>query len=63
MSDYELHHYDKEVLKQTAINLGSIEVPSVSDLEQVRVIINKFCDEGPESPRLTEWCFVDCKLN
>ena len=62
MSDYELHHYDKELLKQTGITLGSIEVPSVSDLEQVRLIINKFCDEGPESPRLTEWCFVDCKF-
>ncbi|EAA06452.5 AGAP000519-PA [Anopheles gambiae str. PEST] len=59
MADYEQHHYDKELLKQSAVNLGSLEVP-VTDLEQVRVLINKYCGEQPDSPKLSpDWCFID----
>lgn len=62
MSDYEQHHYDKELLKQTATTLGAIEVNPTSDLEQIRVLINKLCDEGPDSPKLlSDWCFIDCE--
>lgn len=47
----------------SAINLGSIEVKPTSDLEQVRIIINKLIEESPDIPKFpTEWCFVDCKL-
>jgi diacylglycerol kinase (ATP) len=62
MTDYEQHHYDKDLLKQSATNLGTIEVNPVSDLEQVRVLINKMCEDGPDGPKLADWCFVDCKL-
>lgn len=63
MADYEQHHYDKDLLKQSATNLGSIEVNPISDLEQARTQITKYCDENPEFPKLTsEWCFVDCKI-
>ncbi|XP_021928119.1 eye-specific diacylglycerol kinase [Zootermopsis nevadensis] len=46
MSDYEQHHYDKELLKQAAVPLGVIEVNPVSDLEQVRKLINKLQEEN-----------------
>ncbi|XP_065072837.1 eye-specific diacylglycerol kinase isoform X2 [Ochlerotatus camptorhynchus] len=59
MSDYEQNHYDKDLLKNSAVNLGTLEVP-VTDLEQVRVLINKYCEEQPDSPKLSpEWCFID----
>lgn len=62
MSDYEKNHYDKDLLSQSAVNLGTLDVP-VTDLEQVRVIINKYCEELPDSPRLSsDWCFIDCKF-
>lgn len=62
MPDYEQHHYDKELLKQSAVNLGNIEIEPVSDLEQARNAINKYCDESSNFPKLSqEWCFVDCK--
>lgn len=63
MSDYEQHHYDKEIMKQTATAIGSIEVNPVSDLEAIRVLINKLCDEGSDSPKLSpDWCFIDCEF-
>lgn len=62
MSDYEQHHYDKEIMKQSATALGTIEVNPTSDLEAIRVLINKLCDEGPDSPKLSpDWCFIDCE--
>lgn len=44
--------------------MGTIEVNPISDLEQVRAIINKFIqDQTDSSLRISpEWCFVDCKL-
>lgn len=62
MSDYEQHHYDKDTLKQNATPLGSIEVNPTSDLEAVRVLINKMCDEANDGPKLlADWCFIDCE--
>ncbi|XP_062700197.1 eye-specific diacylglycerol kinase isoform X2 [Aedes albopictus] len=59
MSDYEQHHYDKDLLKNSAVNLGTLDVP-VTDLEQVRVLVNKYCEEQPDSPKLSpDWCFID----
>ncbi|XP_049276791.1 eye-specific diacylglycerol kinase isoform X2 [Anopheles funestus] len=59
MADYEQHHYDKELLRQSAVTLGSLEVP-VTDLEQMRVLINKYCSEQLDSPKLSpDWCFID----
>ncbi|XP_053678775.1 eye-specific diacylglycerol kinase [Anopheles nili] len=59
MADYEQHHYDKDLLRQSAVMLGNLEVP-VTDLEQVRVLINKYCSEQPDSPKLSpDWCFID----
>ncbi|XP_058833302.1 eye-specific diacylglycerol kinase isoform X2 [Topomyia yanbarensis] len=59
MADYEQHHYDKDLLKQSAVNLGTLDVP-VTDLEQARVLINKYCEEQPDSPKLSpDWCFID----
>lgn len=64
MTDYEQHHYDKELLKQSAMHLGSIEVNPIADLEQIRNVITKHCEEASEFPTLSpEWCFVDCKYD
>nr|XP_022904249.1 eye-specific diacylglycerol kinase isoform X2 [Onthophagus taurus] len=57
MSDYEQHHYDKELLTQAAMTIGSLEVDPSSDLEQVRNQINKFLEDQP-CP-IADWCFVD----
>jgi diacylglycerol kinase (ATP) len=63
MSDYEQHHYDKDTLKQNATPIGSIEVNPASDLEAVRVMINKLCEEGHDILKLSaDWCFIDCKI-
>ncbi|KAF4525636.1 hypothetical protein B566_EDAN001236 [Ephemera danica] len=61
MSDYEQHHYDKELLTQTAATLGTIEVSPSADLEQVRQMIIKLQEENTDpSARLSsDWCFVD----
>jgi diacylglycerol kinase (ATP) len=62
MSDYEQHHYDKESLKQSAAALGAIEINPASDLEAVRVLINKMSEECSDGPKLTpDWCFIDCE--
>ncbi|XP_055612047.1 eye-specific diacylglycerol kinase isoform X2 [Uranotaenia lowii] len=59
MNDYEQHHYDKELLRSSAVNLGSLDVP-VTDLEQIRVLVNRFCEDQPDAPKLApEWCFID----
>ncbi|CRK97224.1 CLUMA_CG010621, isoform B [Clunio marinus] len=60
MSDYEQHHYDKEIMKQSAEPMGTIEVNPTLDLEAIRMLINKLCDESVESPKLSpDWCFID----
>lgn len=63
MPNYEQYHYDKDMLKNTAVNLGNVEIDPVSDLEQVRNTINKFFEESTSYPKMSqEWCFVDCKF-
>ncbi|XP_055914439.1 eye-specific diacylglycerol kinase isoform X1 [Eupeodes corollae] len=60
MPNYEQYHYDKDMLKNTAVNLGNVEIDPVSDLEQVRNTINKFFEESTSYPKMSqEWCFVD----
>lgn len=61
MADYEKYHYDKEVLVQTAIDMGTIVVNPISDLDNVRGQINKYLQEkGGDAVRLSaDWCFVD----
>lgn len=44
-----------------ATHVGTIEMKATSDLEQVRAQINKFVDESKDLPKLSDWCFVDCK--
>lgn len=62
MTDYEQHHYDKELLKNSALNLGTIEVNPIADLEQIRSVINKYCEDTADCQKLSpDWCFVDCK--
>ncbi|VVC42151.1 Hypothetical protein CINCED_3A014096 [Cinara cedri] len=69
LQDYEQHHCDKEVLIQSSINMGEIEVEPVADLETVRNLVEKLeLNSGPPNdhegnvmPKLSpDWCFVDC---
>ncbi|XP_050498075.1 eye-specific diacylglycerol kinase isoform X1 [Diabrotica virgifera virgifera] len=60
MSDYEQHHYDKDLLAQAAINIGKIEVSPGSDLEQVRAMINTMLEENKDKQMMcSDWCFID----
>lgn len=48
----------------SAINIGRIEVNPVSDLEQVRVMINSMMEENKDKQMMpSDWCFIDCKYN
>ncbi|XP_060852935.1 eye-specific diacylglycerol kinase-like isoform X5 [Rhopalosiphum padi] len=69
LQDYEQHHCDKELLIQSSINMGEIEVEPVADLETVRKLVDKLELNGSPSkdhagnamPKLSpDWCFVDC---
>jgi len=62
MSDYEQHHYDKDLLRQAGIDIGSLEVSPGADLEQVRALINQMMEENPAIKLNSDWCFVDCKF-
>ncbi|GAB0095419.1 Ankyrin repeat-containing domain [Sergentomyia squamirostris] len=59
MSDYEQHHYDKDLLKQSATSIGCIEVNPIADLEQVRALVNQHCETEGGLKLSSEWCFVD----
>ncbi|XP_030630774.1 diacylglycerol kinase zeta [Chanos chanos] len=69
MHDYEALHYDKDQLKEAAIPLGIITVPSDSDLETCRVHIERLLEgdeEDGEKPDILQiqklspkWCFLD----
>ncbi|CAH1154987.1 unnamed protein product, partial [Phaedon cochleariae] len=60
MADYEQHHNDKDLLVQAAINIGKIEVNPGSDLEQVRVMINRLLEENKDQQMISsDWCFID----
>lgn len=64
MTDYENHHYDKDLLRQSGTLLGNIKINPISDLEQVRKMVEKYCEETPSCLKLSaDWCFLDCKFN
>ncbi|XP_017783280.1 PREDICTED: eye-specific diacylglycerol kinase isoform X2 [Nicrophorus vespilloides] len=54
MSDYEMNHYDKDLLTQAAQNVGQLDINPASDLDQIRGEINKLLGESNR-----DWCFVD----
>lgn len=62
MTDYENHHYDKDLLKSSATAFGSIKINPIADLEQVRKLIEKYTEETASCLKLSaDWCFLDCK--
>lgn len=61
MSDYEQHHYDKDLLAQAASEIGMLEVSPGADLEQVRNLINQMLEEPAGTKLSPDWCFIDCK--
>ena len=60
MSDYEQHHYDKDLLAQAAVEVGTLEVSPGADLEQVRNLINQMLEETSATKIAPDWCFIDC---
>ena len=62
MSDYEQHHYDKDLLAQAASEIGALEVSPGTDLEIVRNLINQMVEETSTAKISPDWCFIDCKL-
>lgn len=62
MTDYETHHYDNELLRQSAKMYATIKVNAVTDLEQIRKTIENYSDDSGNTPKLLpDWCFLDCK--
>lgn len=62
MTDYETHHYDTMLLRQSAKFFTTVKLNAVTDLEQIRKTIEIYCDENPNTPKLLpDWCFLDCK--
>ncbi|KAL0273107.1 UNVERIFIED_CONTAM: hypothetical protein PYX00_005861 [Menopon gallinae] len=59
MSDYEQHHYDKDLLAQAASEIGMLEVSPGADLEQVRNLINQMLEESTGTKLSPDWCFID----
>ncbi|XP_037297531.1 eye-specific diacylglycerol kinase isoform X2 [Manduca sexta] len=59
MTDYERHHYDKELLAKTAESIGSLEVNPAADLEQIRTLIQNMIKESQQYSSLVDWWFVD----
>lgn len=45
-----------------AINIGKLEVNPTSDLEQIRDLVNRLLNNYKDLPKLSDWCFLDCKL-
>lgn len=64
MSDYENHHYDKELLKTTANQFGNVKIDPMADLEQVRKLVEKYSEETSTCAKLSpDWCFLDCEFS
>ncbi|KAK9497653.1 hypothetical protein O3M35_004341 [Rhynocoris fuscipes] len=62
MADYEQHHYEKQLLKESAVKIGELEVTPVADLEQVRGLINKLQEDlgnAKGENGCFDWCFID----
>ena len=63
MTDYETHHYDKDLLRQSATFFATIKLNQMTDLEQIRKAVESYCEENANTPKLlSDWCFLDCKL-
>lgn len=62
MTDYETHHYDNEMLRQSATFFVTIKLNTMTDLEQFRKTVETYCEENASTPKLlSDWCFLDCK--
>lgn len=63
MTDYTKHHYDNELLRQSATQFANFTINPTADLAEVRKIIENFCNESAASNglKLSDWCFLDCE--
>lgn len=61
MTDYETHHYDKDLLRQSATILASLKLNPDLDLESIRRSIEHYCEENPNTKLNSDWCYLDCK--
>lgn len=62
MTDYENHHYDKDLLRQSATFFATIKLNGMTDLEQIRKTVENYFEENATMPKLlSDWCFLDCK--
>ncbi|XP_055301129.1 eye-specific diacylglycerol kinase isoform X8 [Sitodiplosis mosellana] len=60
MTDYETHHYDKDLLRQSATFFATIKLNTMTDLEQIRKAVESYCEENANTPKLLpDWCFLD----
>uniref|UniRef100_T1JHM2 Diacylglycerol kinase n=1 Tax=Strigamia maritima TaxID=126957 RepID=T1JHM2_STRMM len=67
MSDYENYHYDKERLRKASIPLGIIVVDQDTDLDHIRIHINRLQADislsahsnGWSQKLSSDWCFLD----
>lgn len=63
MEQYQKHHHDTEMLRNSAQKLGVVEIESQFDLEQVRNMLkSRFADMICYSRLSNDWCFIDCKI-
>lgn len=61
MHNYDTHHYDNDKLRQSATFYATVNINPIMDLEQVRKVIEEHCEENPSVPKISDWCFLDCK--
>lgn len=61
MTDYEIHHYDKDLLRQSATIIANLKLNPDLDLESVRRTIEHYCEENPNTKLNSDWCYLDCK--
>lgn len=62
MTDYTMHHYDKDLLRQSATLFVNFTVNPTADLAEVRKMIENYCNETPSTGlKLSDWCFLDCQ--
>ncbi|XP_031636667.1 eye-specific diacylglycerol kinase isoform X3 [Contarinia nasturtii] len=60
MTDYETHHYDNDLLRQSATFFATIKLNAMTDLEQIRKTIDSYGEENANTPKLlSDWCFLD----
>lgn len=62
MTDYTKHHYDKDLLRQSATQFANFTINPTADLAEVRKMIENYCNETPSNGlKISDWCFLDCK--